>query len=96
MKLNVMKFKNYIWPYNPANIEISVQRAIKDVVIPFRGSKFQDYGREKRVVTGSGQFFGEDCINQFDELFSLFKQGGSGYLVLPGMVPFLAILRVLN
>ena len=96
MNLNVMKFKNYIWPYNPANIEISVQRSIKEVVIPFRGNKFQDYGREKRVITGSGQFFGENCIDQFDELFFLFKQGGNGYLALPGMAPFLAIFKRLE
>ncbi len=96
MNLNVMKFKNYIWPYNPSNIEISVQRALKEVIIPFKGSIFQDYGREKRVVSGSGQFFGEDCIDQFDELFFLFKRGGSGYLTLPGMPSFLAIFKGLE
>ena len=75
MNLNVMKFKNYVWPHNPSTINISVKRDLKEVFIPFKGSIIQDYGREKRIVSGSGQFFGNDCIEQFDSLFFVFKQG---------------------
>lgn len=96
MNLNVMKFKDYIWPHNPSTIEISVKRDIKEVTIPFRGSMMQDYGREKRVVSGNGQFFGESCIDQYGALFGVFKQGGSGYLSLPGMESFLAVFKELE
>lgn len=96
MNLNVMKFKSYIWPHNPSTIDISVKRDLKEIMIPFRGSIVQDYGREKRIVSGTGQFFGEDCIKQFESLFLVFKQGGSGYLSLPEMDSFLAIFKELE
>lgn len=96
MNLNVMKFKNYVWPHNPSTINVSVKRDLKEVMIPFKGSAIQDYGREKRIVSGSGQFFGDDCIEQFDSLFFVFKQGGRGYLSLPGMDSFLAVFKELK
>lgn len=96
MNLNVMKFKNYVWPHNPSTINISVKRDLKEVLIPFKGSIIQDYGREKRIVSGSGQFFGDDCIEQFDSLFLVFKQGGRGFLYLPGMDSFLAVFKELK
>mgnify|MGYP001024782417 FL=1 len=96
MNLNVMKFKDYIWPHNPSTLEIAVKRDIKEVMIPFRGSMMQDYGREKRVVSGRGQFFGEGCADQYGTLFSVFKQGGSGYLSLPGLESFLAVFKALE
>ena len=96
MNLNVMKFKNYVWPHNPSTINVSVKRDLKEVMIPFKGSVIQDYGREKRIVSGSGQFFGDDCIEQFDSLFFVFKQGGRGYLSLPGMDSFLAAFKELK
>lgn len=96
MNLNVMKFKNYSWPHNPSSINISVKRDLKEAKIPFIGSAIQDYGREKRVVSGEGQFFGKSCIEQFEALFSVFKQGGSGYLSLPGMNSFLAVFKELT
>ena len=96
MNLNVMKFKNYVWPHNPSTINISVKRDLKEVFLPFKGSIIQDYGIEKRIVSGSGQFFGDDCIEQFNSLFFLFKQGGKGFLSLPGMDSFLAVFKELE
>lgn len=96
MNLNIMRYKNYVWPHNPSNIEVSVTRDLREINIPFKGSLIQDYGQEKRIVSGSGQFFGEDCIDQFESLFTIFKQNGSGYLVLPGITPFLAIFSELH
>ena len=96
MNLNVMKYKNYVWPHNPSTINISVQRDLKEINLPFKGSIIQDFGREKRVVTGHGQFFGENCIEQFESLFSWFKQGSIGYLALPGMNSFLAAFKELR
>lgn len=96
MNFDVMKFKNYVWPHNPSSIEVSVSRDLKDVMIPFYGAAIQDFGREKRVVSGYGQFFGADCFEQFNVLFSVFKQGGAGYLSLPGLDTFLAVFKRLE
>lgn len=96
MNLNIMKYKNYTWPNNPSTIDISVKRDLKDISMPFNLSVIQDLGRKKRIVSGQGQFFGENCMEQFEDLFKVLKQGGTGYLCLPGMVPFLAVFSELQ
>ncbi len=96
MNLDVMKYKNFVWPHNPSTIDITVARDLKEAKIPFKGSVIQDFGREKRIVSGRGQFFGEDCMAQFENLFLVFKQGGAGYLSLPGMDAFLVLFKDLK
>ena len=66
-----MKYKDYIWHHNPKELHVSTLKNLKETIIPFNGSVFQNFGREKRIVKGTGEFFGEDCIEQFDELFKL-------------------------
>ncbi len=96
MNSDVMKYKNFVWLHNPSTIDITVARDLKEAKIPFKGSVIQDFGREKRIVSGSGQFFGEDCMAQFESLFLVFKQGGAGYLSLPGIDSFLALFKDLK
>ena len=96
MNSDVMKYKNFVWPHNPSTIDITVARDLKEAKIPFKGSFVQDYDKEKRIVSGEGQFFGEDCVAQFENLFLTFKQGDAGYLSLPGMDSFLALFKDLK
>lgn len=96
MNSNVMKYKNFVWPHNPSTIDISVTRDLKEAKIPFKGSSIQDFGQEKRIVSGRGQFFGYDCMAQFENLFLVFKQGGAGYLSLPDIGSFLALFKDLK
>lgn len=96
MSYCTMQYKNYIWTHNPKNIEILGNRDVKENTLPYFGSVFQDYGRKKRIVKGIGEFFGSDCLSQYDTLFSLFKEGGEGFLFLPKISPFLAIFKILS
>lgn len=96
MNLNFMEYKDYIWPNNPQKINVTTRKNIKEIVIPFGGNLFQDYGREKRIVTGTGEFFGPNCMEQFNCLFNVFKDTGSGYLRLPNINPFLAVFKSLE
>lgn len=96
MKLSFMKFKGYTWPHNPRELKVSGVKNLKDFEIPFKGNLFQNFGREKTVVSGIGEFFGEDCIKQFDELYALFKEKNSGILNVPDMDPFLAEFKSLK
>ncbi len=63
-----MQYKNYIWTHNPKNIEILSNRDVKENTLPYFGSVFQDYGRKKRIVKGIGEFFGSDCLSQYNTL----------------------------
>lgn len=96
MKLNIMEYKDYVWPHNPYKINITTTKNIKEIVVPFSGNIFQDYGREKRIVKGIGEFFGANFKEQFNLLFNVFKENETGYLRLPNTRPFLAIFKSLE
>ena len=97
MSANLMKYKNFVWPRNPKDINVVVENDIKDIPIPRAGSIFQNYRRRKRIVSGTGEFFGEECFSQYKSLFDLFKNSNdSGYLVIPNIDPFLAFFKSLK
>ena len=94
----LMQYKDYIWPRNPKEINITVENNVKDIEIPKNGSVLQTYGRKKRIVNGVGEFVGENCFNDFKTLFSLFKKSvsKSEYLCVPNVDPFLAVFKNLK
>lgn len=93
---STMQYKDYIWSHNPKIINISSDRDVKESTIPYAGNEFQDYGRKKRIVKGIGEFFGNDCLDQYNALFNIFKSGTLGYLSLPNITPFLAAFKSLK
>ena len=96
MKNQPMSFKNYIWPFNPKKIQVEYSRNIRNLKLPLFGSILQDLGCDKRVVTGTGEFIGGGCAAEFNRLASVFTEGGSGTLRLPGVVPFQAAFASLK
>ena len=96
MNFATIKYKDYVFKSNPRELKVSSIKDLKEIKLPFSGSVFQNFGREKRVVTGIGEFFGEDCIEQFNELFDIFKNKNSGFLSIPNMPPFLAEFKSLE
>lgn len=92
MKLQLMKFKSFQWPHNPAKLNVANERDIRELRMPFSGGALQDYGSKKRVVTGEGEFNGSSCLADYQQLSALFSAGSTGLLSLPGMEPFMATL----
>ncbi|QEY35478.1 LysM peptidoglycan-binding domain-containing protein [Caproiciproducens galactitolivorans] len=96
MKNQPMSYKNYIWPFNPQKIQVEYSRNVSNLKLPLFGSVLQDLGCDKRVVTGTGEFIGAGCAEEFSRLASVFTEGGSGTLRLPGVVPFQAAFTSLK
>ena len=96
MIYSTMQYKDYVWAHNPKSINILSSRDIKEALIPYCGNEFQDYGMEKRIVKGIGEFYGENCLEQYKVLVDLFNKKGTGYLSLPNVPPFLAIFKSLR
>lgn len=96
MKLQPMSFKDYVWPMNPETIRVEYARNLREIKLPLSGSVLQDMGCGKRVVSGTGQFIGSDCMEEFTRLEALFAEGGSGTLRLPGAQSFSAAFASLK
>lgn len=96
MKNQPMSFKSYIWPFNPQKIQVEYSRHVRNLKLPLFGSVLQDLGCDKRVVTGTGEFIGAGCAEEFRRLASVFTEGGSGTLRLPGVPPFQAAFTSLK
>ncbi len=88
--LALMKFRDFVWSKNPEELTVSVTRDIKELPLPFHGSVMQDYGAQKRIIKGEGEFCGKRCMDTYQRLADLFAQGESGVLILPGFSPMRA------
>lgn len=86
----LMKFKDFIWSKNPETVNISITRDIKELSMPFHGSVMQDYGEQKRIIKGEGEFSGKRCMETYQKLAALFERGESGVLLLPNFSPLVA------
>ncbi len=96
MSLPAMRFKNFLWPKNPAKLHIASQRQIHEVFLPFLHSSFQDFGSKRRIISGEGLFLGPHANQDFEALSDLLSQGGSGTLCLPALPPLTAALVKLD
>ncbi len=94
--LGSMRFKDYIWQHNPYSFEISYERRVSCMKLPFSGFIAQDLGNCARVFSGEGEFFGENAYAEFRKLAMLFSQGGHGVLVHPLWPSVFAVFEKLS
>lgn len=76
-------FKNFTWPTNP---EVYHEDYVRDPVYAKTddgNTVFSGMGPMKRVVTGSGAFFGENAVADFTQLATLFENPDAGILDHP-------------
>ena len=83
MRLTPMRYKDYTWPHNPKVYVVEHQRRLAVHPVPFGQCVIQDLGSGYRVLRGEGEFAGEDAYEQFQQLVTVFREGGPGLLVHP-------------
>lgn len=83
MKLQPMRFKDYVWPHNPRVYEISYKKDLVAHKVPFGLYTLQAMGRQHRVLRGEGEFSGEGAYSQFKKLATVFYSNEPGVLVHP-------------
>lgn len=83
MRLAPMRYKNYIWPHNPATYSITYERQVAVHKVPFGRYCMQDLGMSCRVMRGEGEFAGENAYEEFKKLASVFYSSGAGLLIHP-------------
>lgn len=83
MLLAPMRYKDYIWPHNPATYSITYERQVAVHKVPFGRYCMQDLGMSCRVMRGQGEFSGKDAYEEFKKLASVFYSEGPGLLIHP-------------
>lgn len=83
MGLSPMRFKQYIWPYNPKTYEILYQQQVVSHKVPFGTYLLQPMGRTNRILRGEGEFMGPDAYAEFKKLATVFYDETPGMLVHP-------------
>ena len=91
-----MSFRDLIFPNNPQQIRITQGRSVREQR-SLNGDDFVFvYGRGARRISGEGEFYGEDCAEQYQRLKRLFEKGGAGILYVPSRRPVTAHLEELQ
>lgn len=83
MQLTPMRYKDYIWPYNPTTYSITYERQVAVHKVPFGRYYMQDLGMGCRIMRGQGEFAGEGAYDEFKKLATVFYGGGPGILSHP-------------
>jgi len=84
MSLKKMKYKNFTWPNNPAEYNVSHDKRIISHSYPdLNKSEQEELGTNSRIVTGSGVFFGKNAYKDYLTLHNVFIQKTPGLLVHP-------------
>lgn len=78
-----LTYKTYSWPVNPETYHESYEREPVYDKAEDGSTVFSGMGPMKRVITGSGAFFGDDASTNFGKLAALFADGSVGSLVHP-------------
>lgn len=91
-----MSYKDFIFPVNPSLIKISHTRKTTQQKIPYGNNIVSDMGKNCRVISGEGEFYGEDYISTFLKLKAIFENCGGGMLYIPGEKPVYAVFSSLD
>lgn len=81
--MDKLRYKTYTWPHNPTTYTEKFQRSPVYVQIEDGTYVFAGVSEAKRVITGTGAFFGEKAYEEFKTLLALAEQPGTGNLVHP-------------
>ena len=96
MKNVAMRFCGYDFHHNPATLKIESAGNIRELISPCCESTSDHLGYRLRRISGEGELYGEDCIEQYRRLMSLHENGTAGLLTLPHMPSIYAFLKELQ
>lgn len=96
MKSVPMKFKGFTWQHNPRELVFEDEKTLRELSAPFDKSVVWNTGRRNMRISGEGELYGEDCLEQFQRLFELFRAGGSGVLAIAEVPSVYAVFESLK
>ena len=79
----LMRYKDFIWPNNPYTCAMTTVRDVASHKFPGGGYSLEDMGMARRVLSGTGEFYGPQAYSTMKKLMKVFSQEGAGPLVHP-------------
>lgn len=84
MALSNIVYKDFTFPHNPRTSGCKCDRSyIKHKYPELAGSELEDFGPNAIVITGSGEFFGDDAYGTWNRLYDQFASNGVGNVSHP-------------
>ena len=87
-----MKFNDFVFPSNPAELEISLSTNFSLSPVFGKGSNVQNVSVNPAVIKGRGEFYGERAEESCHYLQHMLRLKTSGILLLPCASSFKAFL----
>lgn len=97
--MSTLQFGDYLFPHNPARIDIANALDSVSHLMPYYGTATQVLGVSPRLVRVEGSFFGTSApqaLGQYNTLEALFAQKKRALLFIPYQKPFYAIFSRLS
>lgn len=83
-KLAKIMYKGFEFPYNPATTSYKIDRTyIKHKYPELAGNELEDFGPNACVISGSGEFFGDNAYQNWKKLLKEFKKSEVGSVSHP-------------
>lgn len=86
-----MSLGTFLFRVNPQILRITYTRTAAEAAAPYAPRQVTDMNGGGRRITGEGEFYGEDCEQQFAALRQRFESGGSAILYVPSQPPMLVV-----
>lgn len=90
MKLCPMRFAGYTWHHNPKSLKVSNGKKVVVLSVPYGDDELLSFGEKPLTISGVGELYGEDCLEQYDKLRRVYEMGKSDVLCLPNLLPMYA------
>ena len=78
MQNEKFRFRGLEFRYNPRSVTVKRERKLIRFLSPGGGSLVQDLGGMPALVSGEGEFFGENADSDYRRLRALFDEGEPG------------------
>lgn len=81
--MDKLRYRTYTWPHNPTTYAETIRRTPVYALTSDGTYVFAGMGGMKRIISGTGAFYGADAYEQFKALQAVAEKAGTGDLIHP-------------
>ena len=96
MKNAPMRFDGLSLSHNPHKLLIENESRLRELTTVKRISRTEQLYRRPCVISGEGELYGADCLEQYIALERMYRSQKRGKLALPHLRPIYAYLKELS